>query len=199
MFGWITSYFDKKAIVCLAMEMPREELLRRSRMLSIDDEDPAFLPDLRGAGFAVDHRLDIDNTNMNIIERHRYDLILLDFGRVGKTFGPEEGLSLLRHIKRVNPAAVVIAYTSKALKIEYADFYRLTDGALSKDAGIRESLERLEEGLRKAHSIPNVWQSLLSVCDIKPGSKDDLDLQDLYVRGLHNSGKQRQLQERIIE
>src|SRR5215471_12154911 len=115
------------------------------------------LQDLKSAGFAVDHVKDIDTSNMNIVENQRYDLILLDFGRVGGAFGSDEGLSLLRHIKRVNPSAVVIANTSTALKAEHADFYRLTDGVLAKDAGIQESLERLEAGLKKAHSIPNIW------------------------------------------
>jgi CheY-like chemotaxis protein len=189
MFTSLLSYFRKKRIDDLALKMPRDELLRRSRLLIVDDEEPAFLQDLRGAGFAVDHVVDIDKTNMNIIEKPFFDLILLDFGRVGKAFGSDEGLSLLRHIKRVNPSAIVIAYTSKALKIEHADFYRLTDGALAKDAGIQESLERLEDGLRKAHSITNVWQTLLTLCDIKPGSKDDFVLQDIYVRALSNQRK----------
>jgi len=69
--------FKKKTIDSLVLKMPRDELRRRSRILIIDDEEPAFLQDLRGAGFAVDYAPDINNANMNIIETPRYDLILL--------------------------------------------------------------------------------------------------------------------------
>ena len=100
-------------------------------------------------------------------------MILLDFGDVGAAFGQDQGLSLLKHIKRVNPAIVVLSYTSKALETRHADFYRQTDGALAKDAGIQESLEKIEDALRKAHSIKNVWTGLLCLCDVTPGSAED--------------------------
>lgn len=191
-------FFEKKQISSLVTKLPREELLRRSRILIIDDEQPDIITDLKGARFSVDYVPDVDATNMDVIERQLYDLVLLDFGRVGTHFGADEGLSLLRHIKRVNPAIVVLTYTSKALKTEHADFYRLADATLAKDAGIQESLQKIEEGLRKAHSLPNVWASLLAVCDIKPGSKEDADLQDLLVRGLNKKAKMDQLKEKVI-
>ena len=103
---------------------------------------------------------------------------MLDFGNVGKSFGADEGLSLLRHIKRVNPAIVVLSYTSRALSTVHADFYRHTDGVLAKDAGIAESLEKIEEGLKKAHSIDNVWLGLITLAGINPGSEEDKRYQD---------------------
>lgn len=194
MFG----LFKKKTIDGLSLKLPREELLRKGRILIIDDEEPAFLADLRRARFSADHLSDVDQNNMDVLDRPTYDLMLLDFGNVGRHFGNDQGLSLLRHIKRVNPSVIVFAYTSKALKIEHADFYRLTDGSLAKDAGIQESLQKIEEGLRKAFSIANVWSGLLAVCDIKPGSADDLELQDLFVRGLSNKKKMQTLQNQVV-
>jgi DNA-binding response OmpR family regulator len=196
--GKMISFFAKKQISSLTVKLPREELLRRSRILIVDDEPLDLLQDLKAARFAVDQVQDIDNTNLDIIDRPLYDLILLDFGKVGKHFGGDEGLSLLKHIKRVNPAIVVFAYTSKALRTEHADFYRMADGVLAKDAGITASMEKIEEGLRKAHSLPNVWSSLLTVCDINPGSKEDLELQDLFVRGLNSQSKMQRLKAQVI-
>jgi len=170
MFGW----FEKKTIASISQKLPRAELVRRSRILIIDDEIPELINDLKGARFSVDHVADIDTTNMDLIDKRIYDLILLDFGKIGSHFGDDEGLSLLRHIKRINPTVVVLAYTSKALKSDHADFYRLPDGVLSNDAGITDSMEKIEEGLRKAHNIQNVWNGLLTVCDIKPNSEEDL-------------------------
>jgi DNA-binding NarL/FixJ family response regulator len=136
---------------------------------------------------------------MGMIEKPRYDLIILDFKSVGKAFGADEGLDLLRHIKRVNPSVVVFAYTSKSLGPEYADFFRLADGVLKKDAGIAESLEKIEDGLKQARSVQNLWGSVLHLAGIKIGSKEDLELQDLYVRGLKNPSKLQTLKERVIK
>src|SRR4051812_20788522 len=79
------SYFQKKSIASLVVKLPREELLRRSRILIIDDEKPdLFLEDLQRARFAAEHVPDITKNNIDIIDRPVHDLILLDFGNVGR-------------------------------------------------------------------------------------------------------------------
>lgn len=188
----------RKHIDDLRSAMPREELVRRSRILFIDDERPALIDDLKAARFSAEHVPDIDNTNLDLIDRRLYDLILLDFGNVGTAFGRDEGLALLRHIKRVNPATVVLAYTSKALAANHSDFYRVADGVLSKDAGIADSLEKVEEALQKAHSIDNLWRGLLQLSGIEPGSPQDGEWQDLFVRGLSSHRKMTRLKTRLV-
>jgi DNA-binding response OmpR family regulator len=131
-------FFRKRKLNELKQNMTRDELVRRSRILVIDDERPAIIDDLKSARFSVDHVPDVSSHNLELVDHPLYDLILLDFGQVGKTFGDDQGLSLLRHIKRVNPAIVVLTYTSKALETRHADFYRLADGTLAKDA-VQES------------------------------------------------------------
>ena len=189
----------RKRIDELDLRLSRDDLLRRSRILIIDDEKPELIEDLIQGGFAVEYQPDITNANMNVIERPKYDLIILDFGSVGKAFGPNEGLDLLRHIKRVNPSALVFAYTSKPLGAEHADFFRTTDGILKKDAGIAESLEKIEEGLKRARSVQNLWAGMLHAAGIQTGSKEDLEWQDLYVRGLSKPGKRQELQEKVLK
>lgn len=188
-----------KTITSISAPLTRDELLRRSRILVIDDQRPDIVDDLKKAHFAVDYEPDIDAGKIDLIDKQIYDLILLDFGNVGRAFGSDEGLSLLRHIKRVNPAVVVISYTSKALGASQADFYRLSDAVLSKDAGISESLEKIELELRRAHSIGNVWSGLLTVCGIQPGSKEDIKWQDLLVRGLNKKSKIEALKASVLK
>lgn len=190
-------FFQKLAIDSIQFSVSRDELVRRSRVLVVDDERPELINDLQKAGFSVDYEKDITNENMKIIEQPLYDLVLLDFGKVGQSFGTDEGLSLLRHIKRLNPSLVVLAYTSKSLSTDHADFYRLADGVLAKDAGIQESLEKVEEGLRKAHSLENLWSGVLSVARVQPGSAEDKRLQDRLVRGLQSQRKMRFLKEAL--
>jgi hypothetical protein len=123
--------------------------------------------------------------------------VLLDFGQVGEAVGKEQGLSILRHIKRVNPAIVVLAYTSKALSSEHADFYRLADGTLPKDAGIADSLRRIEDALQKAHSVENLWLGVLALSGVQPGSETDREWQNLLVRGIKNQKRLPAFRERL--
>ncbi len=191
------SIFTTYKIEDLQCNIPRDELVRRSRILFIDDEEPDLIKDLRRAGFSVDYEPDIDENNLDMVERPTYDLVVLDFGNVGQYFGSDEGLSLLKHIKRVNPSVIVLAYTSKALSAEHADFFRLTDGVLPKDAGIADSMEKIENGLETAKNVQNLWRGLLHAAGVKPHSKEDIEWQDLYVRGLKKPAKMASLRAKL--
>jgi DNA-binding NarL/FixJ family response regulator len=184
-------FSKKKTIHDLKSTINREQLVRRSRLLIIDDEEPELIEDLKGAGFSVDYKADVDKTNQTIFERQIYDLVLLDFGNVGKAFGGDEGLSLLKYIKRVCPSTVVLTYTSKSLPTAHADFYRLADGTLSKDAGIQDSTEKIEEGLRRAWSVEKMWKGFLEKCNITPGSDADIQLQNQLAGAIGNSKKEK--------
>lgn len=139
----------------------------------IDDQRPKLLEDLGKQGFSIDYDSTGDDTSK--IEKNLYDLILLDFGGVGERFGKDEGLSLLRHIRRVNPAPFILAYTSKSLTSAQSDFYRMTDATLSKDAGIEESFSKIETSLREALNLERVWNALLTVGARDERSKKEMD------------------------
>jgi hypothetical protein len=57
-FGWGAQY----TLECIKATMPREELVRRSRILVIDDERPELIDDLQRSRFAVDYVTDIGPT-----------------------------------------------------------------------------------------------------------------------------------------
>jgi DNA-binding response OmpR family regulator len=182
-------FFKKSRLSDVRVAIPREELIRRSRVLVVDDERPDLIDDLKKAGLAVDYEADINQANLATVEKPTYDLILLDFANVGRSIGADQGLSLLKHVKRVNPGVVILTYTSKSLGTDHAEFFRAADGVLKKDAGIGESLEKIEEALRKSHSPDKLWASMLSVSGIEAGTKQDFDWQDAFVRGLGSEQK----------
>lgn len=142
--------------------LTREELIRRSRILVIDDETPPLIEDLRREGFSVDH--DSIGSEITKINRGLYTIVILDYSGIGRNFGKNQGLDLLREIKRCNPACYVVAYTSKSLKIHQSDFYRLADATLSKDSGWSETIEKVEASLREAYDVARLWDSVLTLC-----------------------------------
>ncbi len=177
--------FLKYKITDIKLEINREELKRIGRILIIDDEKPdTLLNPLMSNGFSVDHYIDITPENLYVVEEPRYDLILLDYGNVGLQIGSDEGFSILEHIKRVNAYTVVYAYTSRSLNARQSEFYTKADGTLPKDAGIAETIQILEEGLKKSLSIDNCWSSFLKSQNIDEKSDRDYELQNSFVKGL---------------
>ncbi len=185
--------FSKPKLADLSVTLTRDELIRRSRILIIDDEEPRLRADLEQAGFSVGYMKDVDKAGLQLLEKMLYDLVILDFSGVGRTLGKDEGLAILRHLKRVNPSVIVLSYTSKPLFSGHADFYRLTDGVLAKDAGIGDSLEIIENALRKSMSLDNLWRGLLVATGIVTGSKTDTDLQAKFVQAVRNGKKKKAL------
>lgn len=181
--------FARKSLDDVEAKIPRAELVRRSRILVIDDERPDLLEVLAKAGFAVDYSPDASADMMARLEQLHYDLLLLDFGNVGREFGADEGLSLLRHIRRINPGIVVLAYTSKSLSAKHAQFFRDADGVLAKDAGITDSTEKIEEALRLAHSPKRIWTGLIALGGVAAGSEVDQKWQSLIRAGIDKPAK----------
>jgi DNA-binding NarL/FixJ family response regulator len=188
----------KKELAEYNPQLTREELIKRCRILVIDDEKPSLIDDLSRDGFAVDY--DNKGDDVSKIEKNIYDLVLLDFGGVGMAYGRDQGLSLLKHIKRVNPATFVLAYTSKSLPPEQSAFYRLTDGTLYKDAGIQESFERIEQSLRQALNVERIWDGIVQLALKNPEDRGELEktlmrclkkkkFDNLYDRLAHEVGQ----------
>ncbi|MFZ2657504.1 MAG: hypothetical protein WAX69_21390 [Victivallales bacterium] len=192
-------FLKKKLFENYTLNLSRDEIIRRSRILVVDDEKPQVIQDMQASGFSVDYLSDITKDNVFKVDKNIYDLILLDFGGVGKGFGNDQGLSLLKHIKRVNPSTIVIAYTSKSLSSEQSDFFRMSDSVLLKDAGIQESLEKIEETLRIAHSFENTWNAILKITEIKAGSEEDYKLQHELISSYGNQKKMAKTSETISD
>lgn len=97
-----------KTITSISAPLTRDELLRRSRILVIDDQRPDIVDDLKKAHFAVDYEPDIDAGKIDLIDKQIYDLILLDFW---------ERRAGLR--KRRRPFAVAAYQASKSSRCRY--------------------------------------------------------------------------------
>ena len=188
-----------KTISGLKKSVSREFLVRHGRVLIADDERPPLIDDLWARGFSVTYVADLTSTNIHLIERPLFDVMLLDFAGVGKTLGEDEGLGLLKHAKQHNPAMVVLTYTSKALSTKHADFFRLADGTLSKDDGVRESVERIEQALQTALSVERLWNSAMAAAGIALGSTQDRALQKQLVSVATDKGNPSKLRNAVLD
>lgn len=155
--------------------LPRSEVIRRSRTAILDDETPEVLPDLRSHGLSIDYFSSTDEPNFNRLSEAFYDLLLLDYGGIGARFGPDEGLDVLRYLKRVNPSLRILAFTARTFDASKADFFRLCDGVIKKDAGIREALEQIEFNLCQIMTPAHQFNALSRTLGLDDGQREELE------------------------
>ena len=138
-------FFRKRpSVATMSRALPRSEVLRRGRIAILDDEEPEMLQDLQKEGLAVTHLSSTEDPQFHALAEGAYDLLLLDYGGIGQRFGQDQGLDVLKHLKRINPSLRILAFTARTFDASKADFFRLCDGVIKKDAGIRETLEQIE-------------------------------------------------------
>jgi len=171
----------QRALNSIGPSITREQLIRASRIVVIDDELPLILDELRSSGFAVDH--DQDGNDHRNIDAQLYDVAIIDYQGVGSRLSPNQGLALMKYIKRVSPHTRRIAYTSRSLKSTEAEFFTESHVVLPKDLGLSESVALIEEECRVALSRENLLSAIFEKLSIVDPSKRK-DVEDALVKAL---------------
>ena len=179
--------------------VPRDRLKREGRILFVDDERPDLIDFLEEQGFNVRYLPDVTRSNLHVVEGADYDVLILDFYNVGTELGDGHGLELLRHVKRVNPRLYVLAYTSKLLGTEHAEFFRDTDDMLKKDLGLQDTLVKVEGALAKALSPSEAWAAVLERAGVPAGTAEDRALQKLAARAQRDRQSRGRLKDVLSE
>jgi hypothetical protein len=184
-YGEPMRWFRKKPRLAELTTPPmREDLIRRGRIALLDDETPELLQDLQAPGFSIDHLKSTSDPRFVNIENGLYHLLLLDYAGIGRNYGSDEGIDVLRHLRRVNPALIVLAFSGRTFDASKSDFFRLCHAVLKKDAGIRETLETIEHHLGIALTAAHQWKSLCAVLQIQPDSKEAAALEKNLCRAI---------------
>lgn len=111
-------------------KVDRSEIMKRARILVIDDGDFPYMKLFRDDGYAIEKWNDV--TELGPLEDGTYDLILLDLLGVGREHSSDEGFGILKHIRETAPAQIIIAYSSADLSLDYQPFFRNADATLHK-------------------------------------------------------------------
>ena len=107
-----------------------DEIRKRARVLVIDDVEFAYLYLFKKDGYTIDKWNDVDD--LPKLESGYYDIVLLDIQGVGKELSQEQGLGILKHLRKTCPAQIIIAYSNADFSLKYQRFFRMADETLSK-------------------------------------------------------------------
>lgn len=132
-------------------DLPFDEIKKRAQILVIDDADFVYGPLFDRDGYRLDKWDDVED--LSKLEDGYYDLLLLDIQGVGRELSQEQGLGVLRHIRAVNPAHLIIAYSNADWSLRYQEFFRMADATLAKGADYVEFKRTVDSLLKQRFSL----------------------------------------------
>lgn len=140
-----------------------DDVRKRSQILIVDDQEWPLQRKLESDHFHVTRWFDVED--LRSLTDGSYALILLDINGVGLSQSPErQGIGILDHIKRTNPAQPVIVYSANPQAVKDTMTLASADEVMDKGRdyiAFREKIDALL--LRRAtpdHFIAAMNQSL---------------------------------------
>jgi CheY-like chemotaxis protein len=122
-----------------------EQVRKQARVLVIDDHVFPAERTFSRDGYHFERWSSVKNLSQ-LTDGH-YQLILLDVQGVGLAESPEkQGLGVLEHIKKTNPAQAVIVYSSDVYSVSSSKFIVLADAFLDKSSSYvdyKDEVDRL--------------------------------------------------------
>ena len=167
------------------LALPFEEVKRRASILVVDDDTAAFPVELlRTEGYNVQQWTEIKS--LRNLSSGQFDIIVLDiYGICPKGFSQNDGLGVLEHIKSVNPAQIVIAYSGKKFDFQREKFWRTADDYLGKPTDMLLAKERIDDLLRERFTVGNYWNELSKYLRTSNVSDDQIEaMEDALTRSI---------------
>jgi CheY-like chemotaxis protein len=108
-----------------------EALRKNARILVVDDQEWPAQQMFERDGYHIERWAEVKNLSQ-LIDGH-YHLILLDVHGVGLNESPDlQGLGILEHVKKANPAQAVIVYSAQKQKLSANQYLMRADAVLDK-------------------------------------------------------------------
>jgi len=156
--GW----FRRKRIADISKPVPLAELRRHAKIVVIDDEPDSFPADaLRAEGYHIEQWTTVEN--LGRLESGDFDIIILDIAGVAKQITNEDGLGILEHLKKYNPAQIIIAFSGQSYDIEKTKFFTKADDVLAKPVEPLACKEVIDALLSERLTLAHYWQGFASV------------------------------------
>lgn len=184
------SFFKKKSWP----EVPLTEIRKRARLLVIDDAEFAYQSLFERDGYTIEKWPDV--IDLPKLEAGFYDLILLDLQGVGREQSTEQGLGILRHLRRTVPAQITIAYSSADWSLKYQEFFDLADAVLAKGADYVDFKSTVDKLLQQRFSLGFY---ITRVQELVGQTVNEPERLDSLVRGAVLNGSPKKLQDYLYD
>lgn len=174
--GWFTRKGSKPRVEDLQLSLSSQEAKRRCRILIIDDQPEGFpIELLKAEDYQIEHWPKVDKGGIRKLEEGHYDIIVLDIAGVASEWGAEDGIGVLKDIKKHNPKQIVVAYSGQTFKLDKTQFFKLADDVLSKPADAFACKELLDDIMASKFTVSYYWATVEAFLQQSGASADDID------------------------
>lgn len=163
LLNWIKSLFSSKKQNNLPLDNPSfNEIKRRIKIVVIDDDPDSFPTDLfKNDGYSIDSLQQIDSQILQRLENSAWDIIVLDIqGVVDAKITIDEGLGILRRIKKISPNQIVIAFSGQSYDLGKMEFFKLADDTINKPVTYLQAKEKIDKIISEKISIDNFIKTI---------------------------------------
>lgn len=175
--------FWRKHITKFEPVLPATELVKRTRIVVIDDDIKTFpLGVLKKQGYSIDHWPDVND--LNKLEQGFYDIIILDIGGIGKELDEtNEGIAVLKHLKKLNPAQVVVAFSGQSYESAKIPFFQLADQYVPKPTSAIIWKEIIDDLIKTKITVGHYWDIMRqALWDAGTSEKAIKDVEAILVK-----------------
>lgn len=131
--------------------VPVDEIRKRTRILVVDDSEFYYLPLFQNDGYTIEKWNDV--VDLQKLEAGYYDLLLLDIQGVGSAQSQDQGLGILRHLRKTAPAQIIVAYSNADWSLKYKPFFDLADAVLAKNSDYVDFKRTVDDLLKQKFSL----------------------------------------------
>ncbi len=127
------------------------ELVKRTRILIIDNLDFEYEKLFVDDNYSITKWDDVKD--LPKLEQGLFDIILLDIQGIGRKISDEQGFGVLKHLKKVNPTQIVIAYSDADYSLKYDEFFKLADDSIDKSKDYLAFKQKIDKFIRVRFSL----------------------------------------------
>jgi CheY-like chemotaxis protein len=134
-------------------------LIQYVKILVIDDEDTFPIKLFEKEGYHITKWDKVES--LKRLENGEFDIIILDIFDVAKDISENDGLGILEHIKKYNPAQIVVAYSGRTFDLSKNRFWRIADDTLAKPSDFIKCKEIIDNLIKDKFTIEHYVSGLL--------------------------------------
>lgn len=155
--------FFKSFLKDLNLTLPLSQARKIARILVVDDDEKAFpYKLLEKEGYNVRYMPQIET--LTELEAGEYDIIVLDiYGVSSEKLSTTDGLGIIQHLKKYNPAQLIIAYSGQKYDPNQAEFWKLADDYIGKPSPLTTCKQKIDDLLERHFTATFYWNALSSV------------------------------------
>ena len=154
--------FGRKKLTSLAKPLSLVDLRKRVKIVVIDDDENAFPTRiLQDEGYTIEHWPEVKS--LDRLERGDFDIIVLDIAGVAGRFAPDDGLGILDHLKRHNPAQIIVAFSGQSFDLSKQRFFDMADDVLPKPVNALKCKQILDQLIEAKFTVEHMWNSVVVI------------------------------------